>query len=697
MAEFAAQPVDYSTILGNAQSLVPNPMADDAQRAQLQAQQLQNQAVKQKMAALKQKATRAQEFQTAFAQSDGSPGSVSKLMGQFLEFTDTLKTIHDATDADTKQSNLTALSEIYFPAQAGNYTLAARQARTRFEADKAAGNVTPGEEDIVKSLESGDPAQQKAAASLIGAHIYAADPTHFHDVFGMPGEGRKGQVVGRAIGHYGDDGQWVVDYRDPDAPQYREIQTTDANGNSVTQIVAVGGGSAQGGGGPASGGGATGGVQASVAHVLGNEGGLNPSDMNGAPTNFGINYAANKPELAKLGITSPDQMANLTKDQAAQIYAAKYWPQSGAEKLPANLQAPYFDVYVRSPALAKKALAQSGGDPAKFAEITNAAFQNMAARNPKAAPYAHAWATRDAGNAAIATGQAPGAPAAQPPGNTGNVVYSAPSQRKPGNEQPPGNADLSGPAYIADLQKRNPSLANQVQGVLDTRLAYPPATARSPQAQQLRAAVLQADPSYDEQAYKRRQTTIQQYTPGHTGPGASMLSAATLINHMYELAQAARELPDHSTRAQNAFSGWIAGQTNAPWLIKFNEGRKFVASELPKFLNGKAPTEGEQRDHYDSYSPSKGKGGIQTALSTDVDYLYGRYQPLIQAYKDSTGKDLNVDDYAPGQATRAKAAALEYYRANGALPVVVTSAAQAAKLPHGAVFATPDGRVLTRH
>jgi hypothetical protein len=48
---------------------------------------------------------------------------------------------------------------------------------------------------------------------------------------------------------------------------------------------------------------------------------------------------------------------NLTRDQAKQIYHDKYWVPSGAENLPANLQTPYFDVYIRNPAFAKKALA----------------------------------------------------------------------------------------------------------------------------------------------------------------------------------------------------------------------------------------------------------------------------------------------------------------------------------------------------
>jgi hypothetical protein len=125
--------------------------------------------------------------------------------------------------------------------------------------------------------------------------------------------------------------------------------------------------------------------------------------MNGYPTNFGINYKANQKELAALGITSPAQMGKLTQDQAAQIYATKYWPQSGAANLPANLQTPYFDVYVRNPVLAQRALAQSGGDPQKFMAIASAYFQKLG-QTQKGQKYAAAWANRDANNMAIATG-----------------------------------------------------------------------------------------------------------------------------------------------------------------------------------------------------------------------------------------------------------------------------------------------------
>jgi hypothetical protein len=94
---------------------------------------------------------------------------------------------------------------------------------------------------------------------------------------------------------------------------------------------------------------------------------------------------------------------DLTKDQAKQIYHDKYWVPSGAESLPANMQAPYFDVYIRNPKFAKAALAKSGGDPEKFMDQADSYFQGLAAK-PENQKYAHPYAVRDAKNRAIATG-----------------------------------------------------------------------------------------------------------------------------------------------------------------------------------------------------------------------------------------------------------------------------------------------------
>lgn len=62
------------------------------------------------------------------------------------------------------------------------------------------------------------------------------------------------------------------------------------------------------------------------------EGGFvdDPRDSGGV-TNFGITFKDNAKELGKIGITSPDKMRLLTKEQAEHIYAKKYWDPLGLD------------------------------------------------------------------------------------------------------------------------------------------------------------------------------------------------------------------------------------------------------------------------------------------------------------------------------------------------------------------------------
>lgn len=257
---------------------------------------------------------------------------------------------------------------------------------------------------------------------------------------------------------------------------------------------------------------------------------------------------------------------------------------------------------------------------------------------------------------------------------------------------------LNGLDAMTYLKNKNPGLAGRVQAVLDTRAPLPATSTRNPINNAIAAAVNQIDPTFDQQAWKRRAETVQQYSPGGK-VGQQLLSAKTSIDHLYDMAQSAQSLPDHyfgfmnSAANASTANGSQAGQN----LIRYNEGRKIVSTELAKFLTGKAPAEGEIKQNYDSYDPSKGATGIKTALSTDIDYLGGKLQPLVQAYKDNTGKDFNIDAQIPGGAVNAKLAALTYYRSTGSLPTVVSSPLQAAKLPSGSVFVTPDGKVRTKH
>jgi hypothetical protein len=130
------------------------------------------------------------------------------------------------------------------------------------------------------------------------------------------------------------------------------------------------------------------------AFILPHEGGLNPHDMNGAPTKYGINQTANP------GV----DVTKLTPDQAGQIFQDKYWNKSGAANLPAPLAAVHADTYFINPMKATQFLQQSVGDPAKYMALRQQWMADMVAHNPNAAKYAQAWSNRNADLTKVMTG-----------------------------------------------------------------------------------------------------------------------------------------------------------------------------------------------------------------------------------------------------------------------------------------------------
>lgn len=145
--------------------------------------------------------------------------------------------------------------------------------------------------------------------------------------------------------------------------------------------------------------------------VLKHEGGLNPSDLNGSPTMYGFNQAAN-PDI---------DVKSLTPDTAAQRFSDKYFAPSGADKLPPALAAVHADTYFINPAKAQQILQQSGGDPGRYMDLREAWLNSLAQNNPNAAKYAHAWAQRNADlrNVAGQLGSAPASASASPAATLG--------------------------------------------------------------------------------------------------------------------------------------------------------------------------------------------------------------------------------------------------------------------------------------
>jgi hypothetical protein len=262
--------------------------------------------------------------------------------------------------------------------------------------------IAKGVRGIVASGKAGDPndpaTYQKAyQAAMQYAPSLGVDPKHLQQMAPafqadpqgflnfMEAQAQKELVKGEngEIGTYNKDTGAYNQIHGPTKPiTYKADEYVYMPGQGVQPGTAGQAAPAQ----PAAGGGAFDAPGFIKSFVLPHEGGLNPSDINGSPTNFGINQKANP------GVN----VAKLTPDGAAQIYQNKYLPMSGAANLPPALAGPVLDTAIINPSKAKQFLAQSGGDPNKFMDLREAWLNNLAAKSPGAAKYAQAWSKRNA-------------------------------------------------------------------------------------------------------------------------------------------------------------------------------------------------------------------------------------------------------------------------------------------------------------
>lgn len=123
-----------------------------------------------------------------------------------------------------------------------------------------------------------------------------------------------------------------------------------------------------------------------VSWVLSKEGGYVPDDAGAGPTKYGINSKANP------GV----DVANLTQDQAKEIYKTKYWDAIKADDLPPALRAAAFDAAVNQGVpTAKRMLREADGDFDKFISLRRAEYARLIKADPeKYGQYKDGWDNR---------------------------------------------------------------------------------------------------------------------------------------------------------------------------------------------------------------------------------------------------------------------------------------------------------------
>ena len=122
-----------------------------------------------------------------------------------------------------------------------------------------------------------------------------------------------------------------------------------------------------------------------IEKLLGREGGyVNDPNDRGGETNFGISSKAN-----------PDvDVANLTREQAIEIYRKRYWEAANVDSYPEHMQGAIFDAAVNHGVAAAKRLARdAGGDLQKF-NAGRLAIYSRLLRDPTQEGFREGWMNR---------------------------------------------------------------------------------------------------------------------------------------------------------------------------------------------------------------------------------------------------------------------------------------------------------------
>lgn len=152
------------------------------------------------------------------------------------------------------------------------------------------------------------------------------------------------------------------------------------------------------------------------------------NDSGHGPSKYGI--------VGSMNGLSPDQVANLSPDQAAQIYKTKYWDAAGIDDLPDNMKLVGFDTAVNfGVQQAKKMITEANGDPQKLLTIRQDQYEELADQDPaRYGPAEASWANRN-NLVAHAMLQGSGQPVgdwrdAIDPGNAAKLYKGAQTQQK---------------------------------------------------------------------------------------------------------------------------------------------------------------------------------------------------------------------------------------------------------------------------
>ncbi|CAB4131178.1 hypothetical protein UFOVP122_61 [uncultured Caudovirales phage] len=249
------------------------------------------------------------------------------------------------------------------------------------------------------------------------------------------------------------------------------------------------------------------------------------------------------------------------------------------------------------------------------------------------------------------------------------------------------NSKLTGEEYLATIQEQDPAFAAKVKAVAEGRLAMPPTSSRSPEAQKLLQAVTQYDPEgVNDVSTGARRKLFTSFTAGEDANQIKSLN--TVMGHLGKLQQTSIALNNSSYPTLNSFMNAVSVQTGANPVTNFNVTKKAVADELSTVLKGRA-TEGEVKRWNEAINAAQSPDQLQGAIETAMDLIEGRMQALGNKYEAG----MNYKYKTNGGITLLSSDAQKAYNKIKSTSVVTGKSEEGQKTEPAK---TPEGKTVTR-
>lgn len=217
----------------------------------------------------------------------------------------------------------------------------------------------------------------------------------------------------------------------------------------------------------------------------------------------------------------------------------------------------------------------------------------------------------------------------------------------------PIDPNLTGPEYLAELEKHNPGFAKNAKAIGDYRASITTFSLRGGQREKLLDAAQRYNPDYDQTKFTAKNRAVSNFAGGMEGRTLRSLNVA--IDHLGTLDEAAKAMQNGDIPALNKVVNYFRRQTGQAVSTNFDSIKQVVSAEIAKAVVGGQTALHDREDMAQRASNSSSPQQLAGIIAEFKKLMAGQMRGLRQQYESSTNLK-NFDDFLLPETKRELAA-----------------------------------------